>query len=70
MVAVEVMANDIAVGFGGAGGYLEMNVYKPLVIHNVTHSITLLADSCTNFRIFLIEGIHIVTTGTTPALSH
>lgn len=56
MVAVQVMANDIAVGFGGAGGYLEMNVYKPLVIHNVTHSITLLADSCTNFRIFLIEG--------------
>jgi fumarate hydratase class II len=56
MVAVQVMANDIAVGFGGAGGYLEMNVYKPLIIHNVTHSITLLADSCTNFRKFLIEG--------------
>jgi fumarate hydratase class II len=56
MVAVQVMANDIAVGFGGAGGYLEMNVYKPLIIHNVTQSITLLADSCTNFRKFLIEG--------------
>ena len=56
MVAVQVMANDTAVGFGGAGGYLEMNVYKPLIIHNVTHSITLLADSCTNFRRFLIEG--------------
>ena len=45
MVAVQVMANDIAVGFGGAGGYLEMNVYKPLIIYNVTHSITLIADS-------------------------
>jgi fumarate hydratase class II len=56
MVAVQVMANDIAVGFGGAGGYLEMNVYKPLIIHNVTHSIILMADSCTNFRKFLIEG--------------
>jgi fumarate hydratase class II len=56
MVAVQVMANDTAVGLGGAGGYLEMNVYKPLIIHNVTHSITLLADSCTNFRKFLIEG--------------
>jgi fumarate hydratase class II len=56
MVAVQVMANDIAVGFGGAGGYLEMNVYKPLIIYNVTHSITLIADSCTNFRKFLIEG--------------
>jgi fumarate hydratase, class II len=56
MVAVQVMANDVAVGFGGAGGYLEMNVYKPLIIFNVTHSITILTDSCTNFRRFLIEG--------------
>jgi fumarate hydratase class II len=56
MVAVQVMANDAAVGFGGAGGYLEMNVYKPLIIYNVTHSITLMTDSCTNFRKFLVEG--------------
>ncbi|MDE2362496.1 MAG: class II fumarate hydratase [Hyphomicrobiales bacterium] len=56
MVAVQVMANDVAVGLGGAGGYLEMNVYKPLVIHNIMHSITLLTDGCTNFRKFLIEG--------------
>jgi fumarate hydratase class II len=56
MIAVQVMANDVAVGFGGAGGYLEMNVYKPLIIFNVTHSITILADGCTNFRKFLIEG--------------
>jgi fumarate hydratase class II len=56
MVAVQVMANDVAVGFGGAGGYLEMNVYKPLMIFNITHSITLLSDGCTNFRKFLIEG--------------
>jgi fumarate hydratase class II len=56
MVAVQVMANDTAVGFGGAGGYLEMNVYKPLIIFNVTHSITILTDSCTNFRKFLVEG--------------
>ncbi len=56
MVAAQVMANDVAVGFGGAGGYLEMNVYKPLIIYNITHSISLLADSCTNFRKFLIEG--------------
>lgn len=56
MVAVQVMANDVAVGFGGASGYLEMNVYKPLIIHNITHSITILTDSCTNFRRFLVEG--------------
>ena len=56
MIAVQVMANDVAVGFGGAGGYLEMNVYKPLMIFNVTHSITLLTDGCTNFRKYLVEG--------------
>src|SRR6202451_3681885 len=44
MIAVQVMANDVAVGFGGAGGYLEMNVYKPLIIFNVTHSITIMTD--------------------------
>ena len=56
MVAVQVMANDMAVSFGGASGYLEMNVYKPLIIYNITHSITLMTDSCTNFRTFLVEG--------------
>jgi fumarate hydratase, class II len=56
MIAVQVMANDVAAGFGGAGGYLEMNVYKPLIIFNITHSITILTDGCTNFRKFLIEG--------------
>src|ERR1700723_86349 len=56
MVAVQVMANDLAVGFGGAGGYLEMNVYKPLIIYNVAHSIEILSDGCSNFRRFLVEG--------------
>jgi fumarate hydratase class II len=56
MIAVQVMANDVAVGFGGAGGYLEMNVYKPLMIFNIMHSITLMTDGCTNFRKYLIEG--------------
>src|SRR5215469_14035187 len=56
MIAVQVMANDVAVAFGGAGGYLEMNVYKPLMILNIMQSITILADGCTNFRKFLVEG--------------
>ncbi|MEW9584749.1 class II fumarate hydratase [Paraburkholderia sp. DGU8] len=56
MLAVQVMANDVAVGFGGAGGYLEMNVYKPLMIANITQSVTLLTDGCINFRKFLVEG--------------
>jgi fumarate hydratase class II len=56
MIAVQVMGNDVAVGFGGASGYLEMNVYKPLMIFNITHSITIMTDGCTNFRKFLVEG--------------
>jgi len=56
MIGAQVMANDVAVGFGGASGYLEMNVYKPLIIFNITHSITILTDGCTNFRKFLVEG--------------
>jgi fumarate hydratase, class II len=56
MIAVQVMANDVAVGFGGAGGYLEMNVYKPLMIFNIIESITIMTDGSTNFRKFLVEG--------------
>jgi fumarate hydratase, class II len=56
MIAVQVMGNDVAAGFGGAGGYLEMNVYKPLIIFNIMHSITIMTDGCTNFRKFLVEG--------------
>ncbi len=56
MISVQVMANDVAVGFGGASGYLEMNVYKPLIIFNITHSITILTDGCANFQKYLIEG--------------
>ena len=55
MIAVQVMANDVAVGFGGASGHLEMNVYKPLIIANIAQSITILAGGCDNFRRFLIE---------------
>src|ERR1700681_715206 len=56
MIAVQVMADDVAVGFGGAGGYLEMNVYKPLIIFNITNSIAIMTDGVTNFRKFVIEG--------------
>ncbi len=56
MIAAQVMANDVAVGLGGAGGYLEMNVYKPLIIFNVMQSITLLSGGAENFRRFLVEG--------------
>src|SRR5216683_3019766 len=57
MIAAQVMANDVAVGFGGAGGYLEMNVYKPLIIFNIAKSIRIMADGCVNFRKYLVEGM-------------
>lgn len=57
MVAAQVMANDVAVSFGGAGGYLEMNVYKPIIIFNVLKSVRILADSMTNFQAFLVAGM-------------
>lgn len=39
MIAIQVMANDVAVGSGSASGYLEMNVYKTVIIYNVMHSL-------------------------------
>jgi len=57
MVAVQVMGYDAAVAFAGAGGYLELNVYKPLLIFNVMQSIRILSDSCRNFTDFLVVGL-------------
>ncbi len=57
MVAVQVMGYDAAVAFGGAGGYLELNLYKPLLIFNVIQSIKILSDSCNNFTDFLVVGL-------------
>ncbi|MEX3926864.1 class II fumarate hydratase [Paraburkholderia sp. BR10936] len=56
MVATQVIGDDVATGIGGASGYLEMNVYKPLIIFDIMHSIAIVSDSCTNFRKFLVEG--------------
>jgi len=57
MVCVQVMGNDAAVGIAGSQGNFELNVFKPVMIFNLLHSIDLLADSCTNFRRFAVEGI-------------
>jgi fumarate hydratase class II len=56
MIAVQAMANDVATAFGGAGGYLEMNVYKPLLIFNIAKSIRIMTDGCANFCKFLVQG--------------
>jgi fumarate hydratase class II len=57
MVSVQVMGYDAAVAFAGAGGHLELNVYKPLLIFNVLQSIKILGDGCRNFREFLVQGL-------------
>jgi fumarate hydratase class II len=57
MVAVQVMGYDHAVALAGAGGYLELNLYAPLMIFNVIQSIKILADGCNNFTDFLVKGL-------------
>ncbi len=56
MACVQVFGLELAVSIGGSAGYLEMNVYKPMIIYNILQSITLLADSSINFTRFLLEG--------------
>jgi fumarate hydratase class II len=57
MLAAQVMGNDVAVGIGGASGNFELNVYKPLVIHNVLQSVRLLADGMASFDTHCARGI-------------
>ena len=57
MVCVQVLGNDVAVGIGGGSGNFELNVFKPVIIHNVLQTIRLLADACTNFNEFCAAGI-------------
>ncbi len=56
MVAIQVIANDVAISMGNAGGMLEMNVYKPLIIYNLIQSIKILSDAMVNFTKFLLIG--------------
>jgi fumarate hydratase class II len=57
MAAVQVMGYDAAVAFAGAGGILELNAYKPLIIFNVLNSLKILADCCRSFTDFLVVGL-------------
>jgi len=57
MVCIQVMGNDAAVAVAGSRGNLELNVCKPVIIHNVLHSILLLTDACATFRAFAVEGM-------------
>ena len=66
MICGQVLGNDVAVGIGAASGNFELNVFKPLIIHNVLHSIRLLGDVCRNFREHCAEGI----TANTERIDH
>jgi fumarate hydratase class II len=57
MVSIQVFGNDTAVSIAGSRGNLELNVCKPVIIHNVCNSIDLLTDACDRFREFCVEGL-------------
>ena len=57
MLCAQVMGNDVAINFGGASGNFELNVYKPLIIHNFLQSVRLLAEGMLSFEEFCVRGI-------------
>jgi fumarate hydratase class II len=59
MVAVQVMGNDAAIGFAGSQGNFELNVFNPVMIHNLLHSIRLLKDACHGFVDYCVNGIEL-----------
>ncbi len=59
MVAVQVFGNDAAIGFAGSQGNFELNVFKPVMIHNFLHSVRLLADACRMFNEHCARGIEL-----------
>jgi fumarate hydratase class II len=59
MVAVQVFGNDAAIGFAGSQGNFELNVFKPVMIHNFLHSVRLIADACHGFVEYAIKGMEI-----------
>lgn len=57
MVCAQVMGNDVTVTVAASQGNFELNVYKPVIIFNVLHSLNLLADACDSFRVYCVDGI-------------
>merc|ERR1712160_143688 len=57
MVCAQVMGNHVAVTIGGSNGHFELNVFKPLIIKNVLHSVALLGDSCESFNVNCVENM-------------
>jgi fumarate hydratase class II len=59
MVAAQVFGNDAAIGFAGSQGNFELNVFKPVMIHNFLHSVRLLKDACHGFVDYCVAGIEL-----------
>ena len=59
MVAVQVMGNDAAIGFAGSQGNFQLNVFKPVMIHNFLNSVRLLTDACRSYVDHCINGMEI-----------
>ncbi len=57
MLCAQVMGNDVAIGIGAAAGNFELNVYKPLIAHNLLQSVRLLADGMVSFDTHCVRGI-------------
>jgi fumarate hydratase, class II len=57
MVCVQVLGNDSVVKFAGTQGNFELNVFKPVMIRNLLHSVSILADACRTFREYCVEGL-------------
>ena len=57
MICAQVLGNDVAINVGGASGNFELNVFKPLIIHNFLHSAKLLAAGCRGFTEHCAVGI-------------
>ena len=57
MVCAQVMDKNVAVSISGSNWYFELNVFKPIIIRNVLHSIALLADSYESFNLNCVKGI-------------
>ena len=59
MVAIQVIASDVAVTMGGAEGNFELNAFRPILINNYLHSALIMADMCDHFRQYMIEGTNL-----------
>ena len=57
MVCAQVMGNDVTVGFAGSLGHFQLNVFKPVIIHNILESIRLLSDGFNSFKNKCVDGI-------------